>query len=58
MLKIDARRAGMRKLRERRQLACGVRQPAEHKFRRQAADECRLAACAPRTGRARCSRSL
>ena len=23
------------------------RQPAEHEFRRQAADECRLAACAP-----------
>src|SRR4051794_29757595 len=32
---------------ERRQLACGVRQLAEHEFRRQAADECRLAACAP-----------
>src|ERR1700686_1082065 len=30
-------------------LARGARQPAEHDFRRQAADECRLAACAPQT---------
>ena len=29
---------------ERRQLACGVREPAEDNFRRQVADECRLAA--------------
>jgi glutamate N-acetyltransferase/amino-acid N-acetyltransferase len=36
---------------ERRQLACGVRQPAEHDSRRQAAGECRLAACAPQTTR-------
>src|SRR5207302_872922 len=39
---------------ERRQLACGVRQPAEHNFRRQAADECRLAACTPRNRRIFC----
>src|SRR5437773_12339936 len=35
------------RLGERRQLACDARQPAEHDFRRQAADECRPAACAP-----------
>jgi glutamate N-acetyltransferase/amino-acid N-acetyltransferase len=34
---------------ERRQLACGVRQLAEHDSRRQAAGEGRLAACAPQT---------
>ena len=44
---MDAQKASLRFAGERRQLACGVRQPAEHNFRRQAADECRLAACAP-----------
>ena len=34
---------------ERRQPACGARQLAEHDSRRQAADECRLAACAPQS---------
>ena len=34
---------------ERRQLACGVRQLAEHGSRGQAADEGRLAACAPQS---------
>jgi len=33
---------------ERRQLACGFRQLVENNSRRQAADGCRLAACAPR----------
>jgi penicillin-binding protein 2 len=32
---------------EHRQLACAFRQPAEKKYRRQAAGDCRLAACAP-----------